>query len=772
MREETRKMYHIKDFELPETPEPGTPPLPWDETNVVGKRMPRIDAYERVCGRAIYPSDVVLPNSLYGAILRCPHPHARIRNIDTSKAERMDGVAAVIYRDSPEADLEWPYQNGYKSKLFDDHCRFEGEAVAAVAAEDPYIASDALKSIDVDYEILDFCVDETSALSSDAEIHESGKSVGEPETYERGDVKKGFDKADVILEEIFHAGCKIHTPLERHGCACSWNGKELIVWESTQGVFAVQSRIAEVLKMPLANVRVIGSYMGGGFGSKLQTGKYSIIGAILSKITGRPVKLFLSREETYLCVGNRPPSEVTLKAGVKKDGTLTALDYKCIASGGAYPAGGTSIIDWLIRDLYTCPNVKTESVDVYINGGPARPFRAPGQPQTAWALEQMMDMLAEKIDMDPVEFRLKNIPQKSQARDIPYTSSGLKECIEKGAEEFEWKKALSRSSRKNDKYIKRGVGMASCIWLAGSGNPPSTVILKLYKDGSVNLNMGASDIGTGTKTIMAMVTAEELGVDIDKIQIENADTGTTQFATPSGGSKTVPTEAPAVRNAALEVKRLLLESASDELDEDPQNLVIRKNEVISEVDSSSKLKITEIPVLKTTGEIIGVGFRGPNTEDKAISTFGAAFCEVEVNTYTGEVEILRMLSTQDSGRVMNRLTYDNQVFGGAVMGIGFGMTEERVMDQGNTGKIVNKNWHDYKIPTSLDVPVSMQCVPVEIPDEEANNTGAKGLGEPPIIPPAPAIANAIYNAIGIRVKKTVMNPVMLCTILNETEKES
>jgi CO/xanthine dehydrogenase Mo-binding subunit len=287
----------------------------------------------------------------------------------------------------------------------------------------------------------------------------------------------------------------------------------------------------------------------------------------------------------------------------------------------------------------------------------------------------------------------------------------------------------------------------------------------------VNLNMGASDIGTGTKTIMAMVVSEELGVKPEVIQIENADTGTTQYATPSGGSKTVPTEAPAVRAAAIELRRQLFEMASAELDVNAADLSLEGGDVVVKGDLSKRTKVTDIPDLRKRGVIIGVGYRGPNPEGRAVNPFAAQFCEVEVNTKTGEVRILRFLGAHDSGRVMNRLTYDSQVLGGITMGIGFGMSEERVLDQSRTGKMLNKNWHDYKIPTARDVPAQMASVPIEPGDTEANTAGAKGLGEPVTIPTAAAIANAIYHATGVRVTETPMSPVRLCWLFSADRKE-
>ena len=778
MTDQEKELYYVEGLPIPETPQPGERPAPWKDTRIIGTAVSRVDAYERVSGSAVYPSDVSLPNMLYGAILRCPHPHARVKNIAAGKAQSMPGVHAVISGQTATADLPWTYSSwGIKreSKLFDPHCRFEGETVAAAAAETSYLAWDAVRTIDVAYEVLPAVSDERAALDQGAAtVHPEGNKVGPPRSYERGDVAKGFAEADVVLAETYRTECEIHTPMELHGCVANWEGDRLTIWESTQGVYRVQKNVADILNLPLSKVRVIGHYMGGGFGSKLQAGKYTVVAALLARISGRPVKMILSREETYLAAGNRPPSNMTLKAGIKRDGSLTALDFACTGTGGAYPAGGTSLVDWQVRDLYKCPNVHTTSTDVYINAGPARPFRAPGHPQGSWALEQMLDALAEAIDMDPVDLRLKNISLVSQARDgqPPYTSTGFKDCLAEGARAFGWKQARERiAAAGKEGVIRRGVGMAGCLWVVGGGRPPSTIILKLFADGSVNLNMGASDLGTGTKTVMALVVAEELGVKPEIIQIEHADTGTTQFATPSGGSKTVPTEAPAVRAAAISLKQQLLEIAAQDLAVDSATLSFRAGRIVSKIDPSKKIRFTELSGLKKRGVVVGIGYRGPNPENKVTNPFAAQFCEVEVNMATGEVRIIRFLGAHDSGRVMSRLTYDNQVFGGITMGIGLAMTEARILDKNHTGKMVNRNWHDYKLPTILDVPAEMTSLPIEPDDTEANITGAKGLGEPVTIPTAAAIANAVYHATGVRINQTPISPVQLCRLLAVQRKE-
>jgi xanthine dehydrogenase YagR molybdenum-binding subunit len=751
---------------FPQAPDEGASgtPRPWGETTqVVGRRRPRVDAYERVSGAAVFPSDVVLPGMVYGAILGCPHPNARVRSVDTSKAESMPGVHAVISRNTADANPDWPHSDEHKGKLFDDHCRFEGEAVAAVAADSPYRAFDALRAIEVDYERLPFVSDALKALEPGApQVHPGGNRV-KSQSYARGDAANGFREADLVLEQSYRTASELHTPLEPHGCAARWDGDSLTIWESTQGVYAVQSEVAKVLGLPLSRVRVIGHYMGGGFGSKLQTGQYSVIAALLARRINRPVKLFLTREQTLLTMGNRPPATMTLKVGVKRDGTLTAIRFDGTGTSGAYPAGGTSLLDWLAKDLYRCPNVETELTDVYINAQQARPFRAPGYVQCSWALEQMMDALAAELDMDPVELRLRNIPDGTQARDDkPYTTDGLRLCLEQGAAAFGWKEAKQKAAEQRAQgkgHLKRGLGMAAANWIVGDGRPPSTVILRLYADGTANLNMGASDIGTGTKTVMAMVVAEELGLDPDSIQIEHADTGTTQYASPSGGSKTVPTEAPAVRRACLEVKDRLMDLAAAQLGVGRDEVVFDGDDIRT-ADGLTSVKIRDLDGLKSQKVIVGVGQREPNPQGVSITPFAAQFCEVEVNTLTGEVRLVRLLGTNESGRVMNRLTWDGQLVGGVTMGVGFAMTEARVLD-GPTGKLCNKSWTDYKVPTALDVPAEVVSDPVLLADEQANIVGAKGLGEPVTIPTAGAIANAVYDAVGVRVLDTPINPVTL-----------
>lgn len=751
--------------------EPSAPPAeekiqPWGETRIVGKALPRVDAYERVSGAAQYTADIVLPDMIYAAILRCPHAHAMVKNIDTGAAEKMPGVVAVLTGKSPGADIPWYGGRTPQSKLFDPHCRYEGDEVAAVAAQTPYQAFDALKAIKVQYEKLPFVIDESALKPEAPKLHEGGNSTGQPRTTKRGDVAKGFAEADVVLEETFYTSVQIHVPMEVHGSVVKWDGDKLTVWDSTQGVYdGVLFPIARALNLPLNNVRAICRYMGGAFGSKLELGKYTVIAALLSRKTARPVKVTLSREETLLCVGNRPEAKMTLKAGVKKDGTLTALQLTNVATPGAY-ASGTGV-GFQVAELYKCPNVLISESGFYTNAGRARAFRAPGFPPGNWPLEQMMDMLAEKIGMDPIEIRLKNFTDFSQTRNMPYTSTGLKECLTEGAKAFGWKEA--RAAKKSSGHIKRGFGVAAGMWQMGNGSPPYTAEIRMFVDGGITIKTGAMDIGTGTKTVACMVAAEELGVPLESVRIENADTAVTPYAQLSGGSMTLPGLIPAVRKGAWLVKSQIFTWGAEALGVAKEDLELKNNAIVSRSSPEKKKTVEELMRAHGVMDVIAIGNRDPNPANKATMPFAAHFAEVEVNTKTGEIKVLRLVGANESGRVINLKTFNNQVYGGMTMGLGFGLIEKRILDR-QTGKMCNANMHDYKIPTALDVAVDHQVIAIDPKDTECNIVGCKGLGEPAHVPTASAIANAIYDAIGVRPTHGPIEPKTILELLSKKKR--
>lgn len=733
-------------------------PPPWGDTSVIGKPLPRIDAWERVSGTAVYGRDLNFSDMLHAAVLRCPHGHAKVKRVDARRAATMPGVRAVLGPDSALGAMPWyRADKGFVSRVFDPHSRFDGDEVAVVAAETPHQAFDALRAIVVEYEVLPAVTDMEKATAAGAPaLHEGGNRQPDIPKYARGDVDRGFAGAAAVVEMTFRTACELHTPMETHGSVARWDGDLLTVWDSAQGVYAVRDGLAEALHLPLASVRVICKYVGGGFGSKLGLNKHTVIAAVLARETRCPVKLFLTREETMLAVGNRPPTRLTIKAGASKDGRLTALELSALGTGGAYPAGATS--GYLVADLYLCQNVRIQQDNVYIDAGPGRPFRAPGFPSTSWALEQVVDALAEKLGVDALELRLNNLPSFSQLRQgTPYTSTGLERCIREGAQAFGY--AEARARKPDAGPVKRGVGMAAGMW-GYDGEDRATNTVTLLPDGSVTLVTGAADIGTGTKTALAMVIAEELTVPLERITVDNADTGVSHYSPGSGGSQTILANTPSVRAAALEVRRKLLAIAVKELGDDSARLAA--GAVVTK--GGKKVPFAQLQGLAKQRSLVAVGERHPHPTGKVALPFSAQFAEVEVDTRTGEVRVLRMLGTNDSGRVVNRLTYENQVHGGIIMGLGFALSEERVIDD-DSGRVLTNNWHDYQIPTALDAPRAMTSIPIDPKDALANTTGVKGLGEPAHVPTAAAIANAIYHATGVRPTETPVTPARMLALL-------
>lgn len=728
-----------------------------EKLSVVGKEIARIDGYDKVSGSAIFTSDVQLANMAHAKTLRCPLPHARIKSIDASEAEKLPGVLKIItHQNTPE--IEW-YGN---SRLFDTHLRYQGDEVACVAATSLKIAEQALKLIEVEYEVLPHVVSAAKAMETDApKIHGDNNLVREPGIYERGDIEKGFAEADVVVEDTYTTQVAVHNPTEAHCSVVKWDGDKLTVWDSTQAVFRVREMVAESLGIPASHVRVIKKYMGGGFGAKLEAGKYTVMAALLARELGRPVKILLDRKEMNLAVGNRPDSVQQLKVGARKDGTLTAMSLYSYGAVGAYPSNAQC--GWPFRTVYQCPNVRTEERSLYINAGRARAMRAPGHVQGTFALDSILDDLAEKLGMDPLEFRLKNYAEVDQVSGQSYTSKLLKEAYQKGAEAIGWHNRR-KPAGSNPGVIKRGIGMATQIWWGGGG-PPAHATIKLNRDGSMHIASGTQDIGTGTYTIMAQVASEVLEIPLNKISVVIGDTDACPYAGSSGGSTTAASVTPAVRDAAENMKQKLLASAAAILEAPQSQLQYSNGKVSHRQDASKQLSISEIIRKSRENVLITTGARGANPEDKAINSFGAYFAEVEVDTETGKIKVLKVVAAQDVGRVLNRKTLDNQIHGGIIQGIGFALMEERLMDE-FTGKVLTTSIHNYKLPTIMDTP-EIEIIVVSEGDHLINNTGVKGIGEPPIIPTPAAIANAVYNAIGVRVKSLPMTPDKVLQALGE-----
>jgi CO/xanthine dehydrogenase Mo-binding subunit len=735
------------------------------ELRVVGQPHPRLEGRDKVTGRARYASDVRLPGHLYARVLRSPHPHARIRRIGVTKAEQAPGVHAVIAAENTPR-IPW-YEEG---ELFATTVRFVGDEVAAVAAESEELAEDALQLIEVDYQPLPFLTTIDEARRPGApEVHEGGNIAGEPTTYQRGDPDAGLRQADLVIEATYETRAALHNALESHGCTAFWDGDSLTLWDSTQAVFTVRQQVAEKLGLPEHRVRVVKQHMGGGFGAKQIAWKHDVIASLLSRRAGRPVQLMLDREAENLAAGNRNPTRQHVQLGARRDGTLTAIVARIEQSSGAYRTGGeASNVSGVYQTLYRCPNVRTEQVAVYTNTGPAVAFRAPGHVEAAFALEQAMDELARALDLDPVELRRRNYADVDQLKNKPFTlPEGLRLCYERVVDAFGWNE---RPPHPADSTKRRGVGFAAHDWSGGSGHPPGYAWIELNADGTADIVTGTQDIGTGTRTGLAQVAAEELGLPLHKIAFHLGDTGVGPYSPTSAGSATQATLGPALRAAAAEVKAQLLDVASVALEIGAERLSVRDGRIIVDGDAERSMAVAEVTQKIAPHTLQGRGARGPNPADKTVRTFGAQCAEVEVDTETGEITVLRVVTSHDCGRIVNPTLVDSQVIGGITQGIGFALTEERVIDS-RLGLVLNANLEEYHVPTVADIP-EIEHARVGQPDSKANSTGAKGIGEPPLVPTAPAIANAVFDAIGVRIRENPLTRQRVLAALAVREAET
>lgn len=689
---------------------------------VTGQRIPRLDAVAKVTGQAKYTADINLPDLnnraskpiwdklLFGKILRCPLPHARVRRIDTSKAEKLPGVRAVLVIAGEGAEL-----------------RYAGEAVAAVAADSEEIAGDALRLIEVEYETLPFEVDTQRA-------YERGQRSS-PRVQRRGRGEEGLDEADVTVEVTFRTPVHIHTPLEAHGSVVGWEAPDqVLAFDSTQALFAVRDSLARELKLPPERVRAICEYVGGGFGGKLWMHHYTPIAARLSRMAGGlPVKLILSRKEVFLTTGNNPDSVQTIRIGAKKDGTFVAFVRRAYGTGGV--GGGFG----LPGPLYQFAHYYDEQTEVFTNAGPSAPFRAPGWPQSVFAIEGAIDELARALNIDPLELRIKNDPNEIRRKQWLI-----------GAERIGWKQKWQPWGSQTG-VKRRGLGCAASAW-GGGGGPGSQSEVRIYRDGRVEVLLGTQDIGTGTRTVVGIAAAEGLGLSPDfvrseKFKVQIGDTLLGRSGT-SGGSVTTATVFPAVYDATEKALKRLLEIVAPKLGVTPDQLVSRNGRIFVKDNPEKGLSWEEATKLLTE-PIVEKGQWRQGLSGSGVA--GAQFAEVEVDTETGKVKVLKIVAVHDCGRVVNHLTAETQVMGGVVMGLSLALLEGRVMDR-QVGRMMNPNTENYKIAAMLEIP-EIEVVLLDMPER-----GVIGLGEPPIIPTAAAIANAVSNALGVRVTSLPITP--------------
>jgi xanthine dehydrogenase YagR molybdenum-binding subunit len=743
------------------------PPVwgPDADLSVVGKPTPRVDGFERVTGAAEYAYDVRPAGLLTAVDVRSPHPHARVTSIDSSNAEGMPGVRAVLHRfnagkvRNPNTDRP----------IFADELLHQGDLVAVVIAESREQAEDAKRAIAVAYEPLTFVVRTDAALASDAphvstEYQTNVISDEYPKVYERGDVEQGLHEADVSVEVRFETPTALHNSLETHGAAAMWDGRTLTIWSSTQDLFGVRRQVAKMLGLQQNQVRAIKQYMGGGFGSKFGAHNSGLVAAYAAYTLGQPVQYMLSREAENLAAGNRAPTVQTYRMGAKRDGTLTAIDLREESNVGA-AATWVAPVSLAAKELYQCPNVRTVDLAVRTNLGTFASFRAPGVVEGMAGLEVAIDRLAAAVGMDALEFRRKNFAPRYQVLDQPYATKTLLKAYELGAEAIGWAMRDAEERRYpqgRDGYLRRGVGMASQIW-GGDGGPPAQAVAKLLPDGTAVIVTGTQDIGTGTRTVLAQIAAEELGLPLSQVRVELGDTEFGVYSPPSGGSMTLASVGPAVRMAAVEARKTLLEVVGHLAEAPADALEIRDGAIINRETGREMGSLGSYLEQLDGHEITAKGMRGPNAEDVTVRTFGAQFAEVDVDIGTGEVRVRRIVAVHDCGRIVNPLTFSSQIEGGIIQGLGLALMEQRIVDD-RLGTVMNASLENYKVPTIRDVP-EIEIIMINQPNIYANTIGALGAGEPPIIPVPGAIANAVAYAVGRPVSALPLTPDRVLDLL-------
>jgi xanthine dehydrogenase YagR molybdenum-binding subunit len=734
---------------------PAFEPAPWTEDTplgIVGARVPRVDAEEKVTGRARYTSDIARPGMLHAVFLRAPIPRGTIRAIDLTSARAVPGVYDVLGPgDAPK-----------KTRLFSRDILFAEQPVAAVCADTRAAAMRAVHAIRIEYNAAPFAVTFEEAVAPGApNVRPAGNVMkNAPHVEARGDVEAGLRAADVIVRREYRTPVALHSALETHGAVAEWEGDRITVWESTQGIFRVREMVAQALDVPLSKVRVIKDYMGGGFGAKNGAGAHTYVAALFARRLGRAVRCINDRRAEQADSGNRPATTQRVTLGAKKDGTLTAIHLSAdIPLGISGWEGGPGPF---YHEMYACPNVRTEETFAFVNTSGMQAFRGPGYTEGAFGLESAMNVLATELGLDPVALRKNNLAKRDPRKDRPYSGNKLLECYREGAERFGWRTRAPGDSHvssdpgrpERDSRLRRGRGVAAQVWPTGGG-PPAYALVRLNPDASIDVLSGTQDLGTGVRTVLAQIAAEALGAKLEHVRAVIGDTQSLPYTGNSWGSMTTASVGPAVRMAAEDARRQLFEAAAAMLEATPDALEAHDSRIVVR-DTDRTLTFAEVTDRLGDVMIIGKGTRGPNPADAAIMTFGAQFAEVEVDTETGIVRVLRIVAAHDAGRIINPTLAESQLEGGILQGLGYALFEERVLDR-KLGIPLNPNLHDYKIPTMADVP-AIDAFFVHSVDTLANHTGARGIAEPPIIPTAPAIAAAVADAIGAEVGEIPLTP--------------
>jgi len=741
---------------------------------VIGKRVPRVDAWKKVTGQEQYTEDIKLPNSLWGKILRSPYAHAILKKIDTSKAEKISGVKAVItFKDIP------PYKLGYsihadKYALCKDKVRYIGDEIAAVAAVDEATAERAVNLIRVDYEVLQPVIDPMQALKLEApHLHaERSSNISVESHYEYGNTAKGFKDADHIFEDTFETQRQCHVCMEIHGCVASWNKDgSLAVWTSTQIPHLLKRFLAKAFQLPFNKVCINKVGVGGAFGSRTDLFPYDIITACLSKKTGRPVKLILAREEEFAATVTRHPSLVTIKTGIK-DNKITTRQVKAVLNAGAYATQSGNVLGslgWKGANYYRTENYKFDGYSVLTNTAISSAYRGYGGPQIGFALESQIDIIAEKLNLDPVEFRLNNANREGDITisGCEFRSCGLTECIQKATKSIGWNKKRRRHKGKG-----MAIGFGETSWRGAyyDDSDVSVATVKMNMDGTVHVIVGGAEIGVGYDTAMAQIAAEALGVKFEHVSVHSGDTDMAAYDYGLYGSRGTLTSGAAVKLAAEEVDRQLRQAGSELLGVPEKDLAAANQRLCVKKNPKKAVSILEIAehIYVNKGlALIGKGIYAPETnlpdETAYIQPigpapayiFGAVALEVEIDRQSGRFNIGKLAAAVDCGKAVNPSAAEGQIEGDLHHGLGMA-TVEPGLTYDESGTPHNNYMADHKVLTAADMP-PIDSILVESNDP-VGPFGIKGISQITTSTIGAALANAIYDATGVRIKELPITP--------------
>jgi len=746
--------------------------------SVIGKPLRKVDAMGKCTGETRYANDFELPRMCYAKLLRSPHPHARIRSISTERALSLEGVYGVI----TGADL--PVKFGIMPSTEDEEAlavekvRYVGDPVAAVAAASESIAEKALQLIQVDYEILKpiLSIEEALAATEESErIHSWNRraNIQKAVSFEFGEVEQGFNQAELVFEDTFFYQGNTHLAMEQH-CAIGQYGPgdKLTLWSSTQTPHYLHKAMSKVLGMPMSRIRVVATPSGGGFGGKSDPFSHEMCAAKLAMITGRPVKFNLTREEAFYLHRGRHPVKMWIKTGVKKDGTLQAMHFRSFLDGGGYSSYGLASVHYtgtLQTVAYKLPAYKFEGVRVFTNKPACGPKRGHGTPQPRFAVEIHLDKIAEKLGMDPIDLRLKQLtePNTITVNGLRISSNGLKECIEKVVARSEWKKKFRQLP------FGRGIGFAASAYISGAGlpiywnkMPHSGVQIRLDRGGGITVFCGSSDIGQGSDSILVYAVAEEFGVNPAEIRVVTGDTDLTPVDLGSYSSRVTVMTGNAAIQACGKLKKLLLETASDALEIPADDLEMIDGQVRSRSYPKKTMSFVECVegaeakhgTLGATGSYTPpknlANYKGSGVGPTPAYTFTTSVVELQCDSDTGEIKIDKIWIAHDCGRAFNPLLMEGQTEGSVYMALGEALMEEQIFRKSGLHKI--PSMLEYKSPTTLETP-EIETILVETNDPEGPY-GAKEAGQGPLLPVVPAVANALYDAIGVRIDEIPITP--------------